>query len=390
MASIDLPKYVRVIVNQHGTERLQFQRRRGAPRKIMTSEPGTPEFEREYGALIAGLDPATLVTLAVAGETKSAQHLDQFDDSVGALCAAYFASEDFRTQHLDSQVKVRRLINNCLAAEVPFNGKPRAFAGWPCDLVTPTDIQAMRAAVKPARACRNGDDRAFRDSHVQFFRAVWNWGLGAWTHKAGDKVVHLLRTSNPCARLKALAPETEGWHTMTTEEHAAYQAAFPVGTEAHLAMSVLRYTAVRRSDGAMIGAPMLRTVKGKRVLVWTEEKGKGKAPKARTMPVHPELWAAIQATPGALDRPTFIVGKRGGQLTRGSFGELFKEWCVEAGLAHCSCHSVRKFVATDLAEKNATVHAIRAVGGWTSLRQVQRYTKRVDNARLAEEALGLM
>jgi hypothetical protein len=387
MTAIKLPKYVREIENRHGNPRLQFQRRRGSPKHIMLAEPGTAAFTTEYHSLMAGLSPAVL---ADAAPTKSERHLDQYDDSVGAMCTAYFASDKFQGQHADSQMKVRRLINNCLVAEVPFKGKPRALAKWPCDMVSPTDMRAVRSALKPARKTKDPKARHFRDQHMETFRGVWNWALEFWTAHQDDGVVHLVTKANPAARMEPLAPESDGWHTMTERENATFNAKFPLGTVPHLAMAVLRYTMVRRSDAAMLGAPMLEQIDGALCLRFIETKLKDRAPKERILPVSDKLRDVLKATPGALQRETFIVGEQGERMLPASFGELFKEWLVEAGLSHCSCHSVRKFVATDLADRKASAHTIRALGGWTNLRQVQRYTKKGDERRLSAAAVEML
>ena len=60
------------------------------------------------------------------------------------------------------------------------------------------------------------------------------------------------------------------------------------------------------------------------------------------IPVLPELEAVIDATPDKGDL-TFLVSDYGTPWASGdSFGNRFRDWCVEAGLPHCSPHGLRK------------------------------------------------
>jgi integrase len=62
-----------------------------------------------------------------------------------------------------------------------------------------------------------------------------------------------------------------------------------------------------------------------------------------------------------------------------------------AGLPkRCTLHGLRAAGATYLAEKRkATAHQIMGWSGWTSIKQVMVYTKRVDKRRLGEDAVDL-
>ena len=51
-----------------------------------------------------------------------------------------------------------------------------------------------------------------------------------------------------------------------------------------------------------------------------------------------------------------------------------------------SAQGLRKAGATRLAEHGCTDHEIMAWGGWSSIKEVQRYTKAADRKRLALQA----
>ena len=104
------------------------------------------------------------------------------------------------------------------------------------------------------------------------------------------------------------------------------------------------------------------------------------------IPVLEELEAAIDAMPKS-EHLTFLVTEFGKPFTAAGFGNWFREQCDEAGLPKTlSAHGLRKAGATRLAEHGCTDHEIMAWGGWSSLKEVQRYTKAANRKRLAMQA----
>ena len=58
---------------------------------------------------------------------------------------------------------------------------------------------------------------------------------------------------NPVRDVKKIASRSDGFHTWTMAEVAAYEARHPVGTMARLAMDLMLYTSLRRSDVVRVG-----------------------------------------------------------------------------------------------------------------------------------------
>jgi len=85
---------------------------------------------------------------------------------------------------------------------------------------------------------------------------------------------------------------------------------------------------------------------------------------------------------------TFLVTEHGKPFTPAGFGNYFRDQCDLAGLSNLSAHGLRKAGATRLAEVGATDHEIMAWGGWTTLKEVQRYTRAANRKRLALQAAG--
>ena len=103
------------------------------------------------------------------------------------------------------------------------------------------------------------------------------------------------------------------------------------------------------------------------------------------IPLHPSLDAIITNTlSGNL---TFLTTQFGRPFTSNGFGNWFRKQCDAAGLPHCSAHGLRKAAARRLAEAGCTPHEIAAITGHASLKEVSRYTKAVDQKRLATAAM---
>jgi hypothetical protein len=113
--------------------------------------------------------------------------------------------------------------------------------------------------------------------------------------------------------------------------------------------------------------------------------------KRRSLKVHPDLWDALQATPGALERPTFLVSRLGDHYKHSTIGDMFNRWCADAELPPLArAHGVRRGGAKWLSEKGASLHRIKAWGGWKELANVQRYTKDADDAQMGDDAVDVL
>jgi len=143
-------------------------------------------------------------------------------------------------------------------------------------------------------------------------------------------------------------------------------------------MALLLYTGQRRGDVIRMGYQHIRDGF---LHVRQEKTGTELA-----IPVHPALAAIIADTPR--DNMTFVTTKLGGPFRASAFSVFFRKSCDGAGLPHCSAHGLRKAAARRLADAGCTAHEIAAITGHTSLREIERYTKAVNQRRLAEAAMS--
>jgi integrase len=82
----------------------------------------------------------------------------------------------------------------------------------------------------------------------------------------------------------------------------------------------------------------------------------------------------------------FLVNELGRPFTARGFSKWFVKQCARAGLK-LSAHGLRKAACRRLAEAGCSANEIAAISGHASLRDVERYTKAADQARLARAAM---
>jgi integrase len=190
------------------------------------------------------------------------------------------------------------------------------------------------------------------------------------------------RPDNPFSRIKPYHTGTH--HTWTDIEIAAYEAAWPIGTRERLAFDLLLYTAQRIGDVARMRRSDLRkSDDGHDEIHITQEK----TGIPIIIPVHENLLRSLKAT---LAKGLTLIGSPHGRpMTARGVGELVSRAARAAGLSEkCVPHGLRKAALTRLANNNATTKEIQAVGGHRSLREVERYTARADQRRLARSAIA--
>jgi integrase len=185
--------------------------------------------------------------------------------------------------------------------------------------------------------------------------------------------------NDPTAGVKGVKLRSGGIYTWSEADIAAFETNHPIGSRARLALALLLYTAQRRSDVIRMGR---QHVRDNAIHVVQKKTGAVLA-----IPLHPRLAAIIDATPS--DHLTFLITRDGSPFSPAGFGNLFREWCNEAGLPReCSAHGLRKAACRRLAEAGCSAPEIMAISGHSSLREVQRYCAAVDQVRMARAAMA--
>jgi integrase len=290
---------------------------------------------------------AYAVALAAAPKPIGAD-LRSRPGSISSAIAEYYQSQAFRSLTGGTPVQRRQVLERFREqhGHLPLASLPKDFLVAVIDSMDPN----------PARLLMNA------------LRHFLRW---AESRK-------LIR-QDPTLGIRVRQPKTDGHHSWTEGEIRQYEAAHPIGTKARLALALGLYTAQRRGDVIRIGRQHIRDG----VLTVRQQKTGA----TLNIPVHADLQAIIDATPAG--HLTLLTTKRGGSYRDNNFSDQFRAWCEVAGLPQrCVFHGLRKAALTRLADAGCTAHEIAAFSGHATLKEVERYTKRADQARLAQAAMA--
>src|SRR5215467_8910756 len=330
-----LPRYVHGFVDRHGKPRFYF-RRPGFESVPLPGLPYTPEFMRAYEA-------------ALVGQARPRGAARTRPGTMAALALSYFASPQFSALRSSSQYVYRHTIERLCKD----HGDRRA-----ADLRRDHVVKLMsRLAGKPHAA--NTLRRALRN---------------LMTHAIDIGI----RGDDPTRDVKAIRIKSGGHHSWTDLEIAQFERCHAIGSRARLAFALLLYTGQRRGDVIRMGP---QHVRDGILRVKQEKTGIELA-----IPIHADLERALAASSSG--HLTFLTTKYDRPFTAIGFSNWFRHECDAAGLPHCSAHGLRKAAARRLAEAGCTPHEIGAITGHVSLAELARYTKAVDQRRLAEVAMA--
>lgn len=323
----------------------------------LRAKPATAEFHDVYRAALAALSDVTPEEATKGGPAAGRAAAP---GSLSWLCQRYYTSAEFK--RLTERTRyVRRAILERACAFEDDGSKPYR-------LLESRHIRERRDELADRPEAAN--------AYVAALRQVFGWAVA-------DTV--RLATRNPARDVPYLSSANpDGFHTWTVEEIRQFEARHPLGTKAHLALSLLLFTGVRRSDAVTLGRQLERDG----WLHFTEIKGRRRLTKQRAIPILPALRAAIDAAPSG--HLTYLVIAFNKPFTANGFGNWFRRRCNEAGLSHCSAHGLRKAGATIAAENGATEHQLMAIYGWESPKQAALYTRRADRRRLTGDAMHLI
>ena len=322
-------KYVQSFGGYH------YFRRRGSPRIPLPGIVGSAEFMDAYQEAVAA------APVAIGKKTRSKP------GSISAAIADYYGSHAFRSLTGSTPV-MRRAILERFREQYGH----KQLASLPKDF-----IAALLDGMSP-HAARNW---------LKGFRHFIRWA-------EQRKLIH----NDPSLGIRIKVAKSDGHHTWSEDEIAQFEHSHPIGSKARLALAIGLCTALRREDAVRLGRQHIRAG----VITIKPKKTENTTGVSLVIPVMPELQAIIDATP--IGHLTLLTTKAGKSYHPSAFSDRFREWCDAAGLPQrCSFHGLRKAALTRLANAGRTVHQIAAISGHASLSEVQRYTRGVDQARLA-------
>lgn len=356
-------------LDRHGNVRIYFWRGKGHRKIRIRENPGTKLFRDAYDAA-AALD--TLIKPQSPEETAGLAPHSKLTlpkpNTYRWLCTRYMAE---CAEYLQCDPLTRRTRQQILEStfdEPTAPGASSTFADVPLDQLTLQALYVLRD--------RKLDLPGAANNRVKALRQVFKWAVAP--------NVQIVKV-NLARDIQLFKPKTdEGFHTWTIEEVRAFAKRHPLGSKAHLALGLLLFTGVRRSDVVLLGRQMLRDG----WLHFTEKKNGKRKPKARQLPVLPALRHIIDHSPAG--NMTFLVTEYDRPFTGNGFGNKMRDWCNEAGLPQCSAHGLRKAGATIAADNGATEHQLMAIFGWESPKQAALYTKKANRRKLAGAGMAFI
>ena len=283
------------------------------------------------------------------------------------LCAEYFESAQFRSLAPSGQ-KVRRAMLSETWDE-PLNAKSSLrFAEFPADRLLAKPIRVLRDRKTRWEEGLSDDGTSLRvqtnieaaNSRLKYIRGVFAWAL-----EAHDDLI----TRNWARDVPYLQSRSEGWHTWTLEELATFEKCHPVGTKARLVMALGLYGGQRRGDISRMG----RVQERDGVLQILQEKNRRISPTTAWVPIVPPLKSVIDAS--QTGDFFYVVQANGRPYKKESLGNLFRNYCKDAGLAHCSLHGLRKACVVRMIVDGCTPHEVMAVTGHRTLKEIDRYAR---------------
>lgn len=338
MTNVPLP-YIHRFRDRHGHWRCYF-RRNG--KRVPLPAPDQPEFMEAYQRALAAQEPAPAI-----GESRTKP------GTVNAAIVGYLQSIAFVKLSDTTRKTYRGVLNR-----FRFQHGDKRIA-----LLEQRHLTVILAGMIETPEAANLLVKVLR-------------GLMAWCISEG------WRKDDPTGGLKAIPTRSDGFLTWDEAQVAQYRARHPLGTRARLALELLATTGLRRSDVVRLGR---QHVKNGVVSIKTQKTGS-----QVDIPVLPEMQVALDAMPPSASL-TFLITEAGKSFTAAGFGQWFRHRCDEAGIAKgYAAHGMRKYAATQLAERGATAHQLMAWFGWKTLAEAETYTKTANRKKLALAAASLL
>jgi integrase len=333
---LKLPRYVHGFVDRHGRPRFYF-RRPGFKRAPLPGLPWSGQFMEAYEA---ALDETPRIEIGgrrtVAG-------------TVNAVVIGYFGSAAFQNLAPASRRQYRGIIERFRCE----HGEKRIAKLERRNIMAMLDAKARTPV-------------AARD-FLRCLRLLIRYAIDIG-----------LRDSDPTLGIKTCKHKSDGFRTWSEDDITVFESHYPIGNKPRLALELLLHTAQWRADVIRLGPQHVRDGV---ISVRQQKTGKTLA-----IPVSPALAVALDATPST--HLTFLVTEDGKPFEAMAFTKWFRRCCDAAGLFGYSAHGLRKSACRRLAEAGCSANEIAAITGHASLREVERYTRAADQARMARNAIA--
>lgn len=328
------PPYLNIYRDRHGRDRIYF-RRKGYPAVALATPLYSDEFWKTYQQAMTLPKPAI-----GAGRTKPG--------SINELIVSYYRSPEFTTLRSSTKATYRGIIERFRKE----HGEKR---------VAKLQRKHIRQMFQAKAETPNAANNFLRTLHLLMRHAL----------------EIEMRTDDPTEGIRKFKITGSGHKSWDESDIETYEKCHPPGTKAHLALMLLLYTGLRRSDVVRVGPQHIHA--GYLTIEQT------KTGTLVSIPVHPRLEEALgKLNAEHMVYPTTSFGK---PFTANGFGNWFRDQVREANLHGLSAHGLRKAIARKLADAGCTPHEIMAITGHESLKEVQRYAAAANRKQLATSAM---
>lgn len=336
-------KYHNAFEDRFGVLRHYF--RRHGKRTTLRGPFGSAEFWQDYNACLADMP------------VKATVRIPAHPRSFAALATLYFASSAYRSLAKSSRINYRRVIEGFLVKH------GHRLVG-----------QLMREHVDVII----GDMAEKPGAGIVLLKRIRTLIRYAIALKSNPPWI----TTDPTVGVASYS--SKEFHTWSDPELAKFEARWPSGTRQRLAYSLLLYTGQRGSDAHL----MSRTeIHGGAIEVVQEKTDQEESDEKLVIPIHPNLQRELDLAKGNIVILTTVYGK---PFSVKGFGQFVSAAIKNAGLPdRCKAHGLRKAAARRLAEAGCTAKQIQAITGHKTLAEVERYTRKADQVRLAQQAMHI-
>jgi integrase len=332
-------KYLHAFIDRHGKARYYF--RRNGKRTPLPGSLGSKEFLDAYAACLADQP------------SKSPRRAAAAPGTFAALAIGYYGSPKYLDLAPSSRANYRRVIDGFLEE----HGHRRV------DQIQREHIDAIigKMADRPGAAI----------VLLKRIRTLVRYAVS----------IKWLRHD---PTLGATSYRSKEFHTWTEKELAQFEARWPEGSRQRLAYALLLYSGQRGSD---VFRMSYAHIEGDTIEVVQQKTGQEESDEKLVIPMHGNLRRELALA--KREHVVILTTAFGKPFTLKGFGNFVSDAIRAADLpARCKAHGLRKAAARRLAEAGCTAKQIQAITGHRSLEEVERYTRKADQMRLARQAVA--
>lgn len=322
-----------------------------ANRITLTATPSDPDFFNQYKAARLGVKPETakkIITIAPKG-------------SIQWLADMHVAWLTIEVEHGNQSWKTLKKRKMMLKRLTSIAGGhsldiPKSEIFKFRDLFSNTPVMA--------------------DDMVASIRVMYDWGIERGYCE-----------DNPARGIKNFGRKGTGAIPWSVSDLNQFKTYHQPGSMAHLALTLLAFTACRIGDARLLGRNNEVRREGITYLEWHPEK---RGASFVSIPMMPQLVKAIKNV-RVVHPNNYLVTSHGKPFSSAdAMSQKFSKWCREAGLENRTAHGIRKAVGHILAEAGCTQYQIMAIHGHSESRTSEVYTRSVERPELARQAISVM